>query len=236
MKQKSDRVLLAAMLSLAVGITFMLSCNQPPVDPQFPPHQIPTSVFDLPFCGNHRIDPKEECEIGFNCPEEETCVQCQCVGPHQGCETDEDCPQGQVCIEGQCVGSGDVRVTLTWGDLNDLDLHVIDPSGEEIYYAHRESASGGTLDIDANPDCYNPTYTPVENIFWPSGTAPFGTYTVKVNYYAHCDAPRSPQFVVETLVDGTSTLYPGVATFVSPCGQCDIGCECQLIITFVRNP
>ncbi len=39
-----------------------------------------------------------------------------------------------------------LRVTLAWEtDANDVDLHVVDPSGEECFYSHKENKSGLTL-------------------------------------------------------------------------------------------
>jgi tetratricopeptide (TPR) repeat protein len=36
-----------------------------------------------------------------------------------------------------------LRITLVWEtDANDVDLHVVDPDGEEVYYSHQESRSG----------------------------------------------------------------------------------------------
>ena len=45
------------------------------------------------------------------------------------------------------VGTGDVQVTLSWDVDTDVDLHVVDPSGEELYWANRASATGGELDL-----------------------------------------------------------------------------------------
>ena len=40
----------------------------------------------------------------------------------------------------------DVRVVLAWdADNTDVDLHVIDPNGEEVYYGHNASYQGGTI-------------------------------------------------------------------------------------------
>jgi Flp pilus assembly protein TadD len=39
-----------------------------------------------------------------------------------------------------------LRVTLAWEtDANDVDLHVVDPAGEEAFYGHRDTKSGLTL-------------------------------------------------------------------------------------------
>ncbi|HJQ40951.1 MAG TPA: hypothetical protein VKB93_27755, partial [Thermoanaerobaculia bacterium] len=39
-----------------------------------------------------------------------------------------------------------LRITLAWEtDANDVDLHVVDPSGEECFYSHKENSSGLTL-------------------------------------------------------------------------------------------
>ena len=77
------------------------------------------------------------------------------------------------------TGTGDVQVTLAWASDSDLDLHVTEPDGTEIYYLNTgPSATGGQLDVDSNVDCVNDGG--VENIFWPVGDAPSGDYTVSV--------------------------------------------------------
>jgi hypothetical protein len=86
-------------------------------------------------------------------------------------------------------GMGIPHISLAWENENDLDLHVIDPNGEEIYYAHTKSQSGGLLDVDANAG--EPfTKEPIENIFWSVDiNAPKGIYKIYVNYFAkHCNS------------------------------------------------
>lgn len=87
-------------------------------------------------------------------------------------------------------GTGDVQITLRWHNHNDLDLHCVDPNGEVIYYNHKQSASGGQLDIDMNA---NGSFSsqPLENIFWPTGGAINGTYRVSVNYFRRHDTYNS---------------------------------------------
>jgi hypothetical protein len=75
-------------------------------------------------------------------------------------------------------GGGDVQISLAWDNEADLDLWVTDPAGERIYYGNRSSASGGQLDVD-DRNGFGP-----ENIFWPEGEAPEGTYRVQLDHYS----------------------------------------------------
>jgi len=77
----------------------------------------------------------------------------------------------------------DILVNLSWGNAADLDLHIVEPSGEEIYYGNKISATGGTLDIDENGGIVTNSISPQENIFWESGAAPHGQYRTWVHYY-----------------------------------------------------
>ena len=43
------------------------------------------------------------------------------------------------------LGTGDVQVTLLWSSVADLDLHVVDPWGEEVCFDNPVSSSGGEL-------------------------------------------------------------------------------------------
>jgi len=97
-----------------------------------------------------------------------------------------------------------LRVSLMWQCTDDLDLHVICPSGEEIYYSHKRSACGGELDVDMN--AANPySRAPVENIVWASN-APAGEYKVIVNNYAHRAHQAVVPFDVEIAVQGREPL------------------------------
>ena len=120
-------------------------------------------------------------------------------------------PPQSTLPENVSLGTGDVQITLRWDGLNDLDLHVIDPFGEEINYIERISDSGGKLDVDANAGCtVNVTRNGVENVYWPLNIAPNGDYKVFVVKYDHCPVSetRTP-FIVEISVDGIVTTYNG---------------------------
>jgi hypothetical protein len=107
----------------------------------------------------------------------------------------------------QDLATGDVRVTLTWGDAADLDLVVTDPNGETIYYDSKTSSSGGQLDVDANGGCDTAITSPAENIVWPD-TGPAGQYLVQVSMFDDCGAGASHSFVLQVLVGGVPvTIY-----------------------------
>ena len=99
------------------------------------------------------------------------------------------------------LGTGDVQVTLRWTGTADLDLHVLDPAGSEIWYGSPTAASGGELDVDANAACQEQQARPVENVFWPDGAAPRGEYRVTVDFYQDCDGSGVVDYEVTIKVD-----------------------------------
>ncbi len=109
----------------------------------------------------------------------------------------------------------DVRVSLLWDTRDDLDIHVIAPSGEEISFNNRHSRCGGELDVDRNVS--GETREPVENIRWPQGTAPTGEYRVFVqNFRFHEPAPQPVPFRLEVNNHGQVHHFKGV---ISPHGE-----------------
>ena len=74
-----------------------------------------------------------------------------------------------------------------WDTRADLDLHVIDPTGLEVYHGQPYGTGGGELDVDANSRCGGSDIR-AENIVWPPGLAPSGRYTVRVNHWSACGA------------------------------------------------
>ena len=71
----------------------------------------------------------------------------------------------------------DLRVTLTWEtDANDVDLHVVDPAGEESFYGHKRTSSGLELYQDVTQGL-GPEVIRTDR-------AERGTYHVGVRYFA----------------------------------------------------
>jgi hypothetical protein len=80
---------------------------------------------------------------------------------------------------------GFLRISLAWSNYDDLDLHVFEPSGREIYFSDKVSrGTGGNLDVDMNAGG-GKTREPVENVVYPTAAkmAP-GKYHVRVHNYA----------------------------------------------------
>uniref|UniRef100_A0A7S4UQE8 CCHC-type domain-containing protein n=1 Tax=Alexandrium monilatum TaxID=311494 RepID=A0A7S4UQE8_9DINO len=94
-----------------------------------------------------------------------------------------------------------IRVSLIWNCADDLDLHVICPSGEEICFSHKQSRCGGELDVDMNASAPY-SHAPVENIVWAGNEVPAGEYRVIVNNYCHRSRQQVVPFAVEVAVQG----------------------------------
>ena len=103
----------------------------------------------------------------------------------------------------------DIRASLLWNNRNDLDLHVVPPSAEEVYFGHKKSACGGWLDVDMN--VMGDTIKPVENVRWSQGSAPPGVYRVYVQNFRYYEAPTEPTpFRVELDIGGEVQHLEGV--------------------------
>jgi hypothetical protein len=128
------------------------------------------------------------------------------------------------------VGTGDIQVTLAWDSDADVDLHVVDPGGSEIYWGEPQSPSGGRLDLDSNAACMLDDVRN-ENITWPVGSAPQGSYTVRVDYWSSCDASET-NYTVLIHNEGQSDLHHGTFRGEGDGGGRGSGVE---IATFTRS-
>lgn len=122
------------------------------------------------------------------------CLLCLAVGLLGGCATTRP-------------GTGDISFRLLWQGTADLDLHAEDPHGRHVgthmnwvgvtdmearnrqfveYQRLDEELSHlprGVLDIDCNADPERMCKQPIENMFWPTGTAPRGVYEVWIHHF-----------------------------------------------------
>ncbi|HWO22090.1 MAG TPA: DUF2135 domain-containing protein [Kofleriaceae bacterium] len=93
----------------------------------------------------------------------------------------------------------DVLVTITWNtDNSDVDLHVIEPTGEECSYKNRRTRIGGQLTQDVTRG-YGP-----EMYVLPR--APEGRYSIRAHYYARDRNRASARTkVYATITEGWGT-------------------------------
>lgn len=97
------------------------------------------------------------------------------------------------------VGIPDLVVVITWNtDNTDVDLHVVEPSGEECYYSHQLTRTGGKLTRDVRQG-YGPEMYVVRN-------AVPGAYRLRAQYFAS-DRDRAGvrTKVNATIIEGAGT-------------------------------
>lgn len=111
-------------------------------------------------------------------------------------------------LEREGAKAGDIQISLLWNNFNDLDLHVICPSGERISYQNKHSRCGGELDVDMNAGGRN-SREPVENIYWPKGQSPKGKFQVFVHHYANHGDRDPTAFRVAVTIGGEIRPFSG---------------------------
>lgn len=103
--------------------------------------------------------------------------------------------------------SGDLCCRLAWWNHDDLDLHMIEPGGYEIFFPNKghRSPCGGMLDVDMN--AFSLTRQPVENIFYRNKkTMKTGKYKLFVENY-HKRETSDVGFEVEIDFMGAVTRF-----------------------------
>lgn len=70
----------------------------------------------------------------------------------------------------------DIRIIMNWNQMDtDLDLHIIEPNGEECYYGHKDTEAGARFSKDFTQG-YGPEQYLIRN-------AIKGKYQIKTNYF-----------------------------------------------------
>jgi len=148
-------------------------------------------------------------------------------------------PYSTINVSAIKAAGGDIQVSVTWNSDADVDLHVVEPGGAEIYYGAPTSGNGGELDIDANAACSVSGLTQ-ENIGWPAGAAPPGSYIVRLDYWDACGAVSTDWILTVSLRPGVPSVpgLPGsgvqifTGTFTGPGDQGGRG-DGETITTFI---
>lgn len=103
------------------------------------------------------------------------------------------------CSAHREAGTGDIAFRLVWDGQSDLDLYVEDPAGTCIFFGQRGSSTGGLLDVDCNSGSDHLCEHPVENVYWPSGTAPVGPYLYWLEAHSVIPAEAPLHFELQLL-------------------------------------
>jgi len=122
--------------------------------------------------------------------------------------------EGGETVRGVEVKVGDPQFTLIWDTDADLDLHVQEPGGKEIYWEEPKGVHGGELDVD-NTKGFGP-----ENVYWlqdnpdgggkVKGPGPAGEYKWFVVYWSGFGGiPKPTNWKVRIKHDGKVTVVSG---------------------------
>jgi hypothetical protein len=123
--------------------------------------------------------------------------------------------------------SGLLVVSLLWNTAAELDLHVIDPNGSEVWSGSPNTikpappgqpplppsafADGGILDNTANLNCRHDGH-PHEDVIWQA-PPPHGMYTVRVDPISLCGDPIADWYVAAYAANGSAIAAArGVST------------------------
>lgn len=119
----------------------------------------------------------------------------------------------------------DLRITLAWdADETDVDIHVTEPSGEEAYYAHRLTSSGGHVSEDIT-DGYGPelyeirharpgVYNIRAHYFASHQQTVFGPATCTLTVYSDWGRPNQTQTITSMRLDREREMIPvGTASY-----------------------
>lgn len=131
-----------------------------------------------------------------------------------------------ITIEERALPNGVLVVALSWDDGADLDLHVVDPRGVEIFKRNPSSYEpppagsppeppgtphdGGVLDFDSNEGCVLDGRR-AENVVW-SDPPPPGHYTVRVDTFSLCREPAARWRVAVYLRGTRIAAAEGIST------------------------
>jgi hypothetical protein len=119
-------------------------------------------------------------------------------------------------VRGIKVKVGDPQFTLLWDSKADIDLHVVEPGGKEIFWNDPKGKRGGELDVD-NVEGFGP-----ENIYWLKlnedgskdlGPGPPGEYKWWVQYYGgNGGVPVPTRWKVRVKHEGRVEIIQGKLT------------------------
>ena len=100
------------------------------------------------------------------------------------------------------AGTGKLQVSCSWNRLNDVDLHLVEPNGEEIYYGDSVSDSGGELDVDSNAACIIDEINNENITYSEEDVVQNGEYIVRVDFYESCNISEDTNYLIVAYYNG----------------------------------
>jgi len=129
--------------------------------------------------------------------------------PQLGAEVQSIINEFNLRLSRENAQTGKIQVSLKWDNRNDLDIHLIEPSGNRISYRNKISRAGGILDVDMNAG-EDESNKPVENIYY-GVNAPAGHYRIVVDFYNKKTSIQNNRFSVLLGVNGSYHVFSGFA-------------------------
>lgn len=142
-----------------------------------------------------------------------------------------------ITLTERALPPGELVVALSWDNHANLDLHVVDPNGAEIFKrdvssyqapgpgAPREAPNtphdGGVLDFDSHADCVKDGRR-AENVVWTE-PPPKGRYLVRVDTFSLCGEPATRWRVRAFLRGAQIAVAEGMSTEVDTAFSHDRG-------------
>ena len=107
--------------------------------------------------------------------------------------------------------NGPITVTLAWNTSDDLDLHLIEPNGNEVYFGRKTSVNGAELDIDMNA---GGTYSlnAIENICYRIPPTD-GNYKIIIDFFRRNSSETEIPYTIYLRNGSTEKYFRGVHSF-----------------------
>ena len=121
------------------------------------------------------------------------------------------------------VGTGELQISVNWDQPTDVDLYLLTPSGDIIFF-NMTSVGDGMLDLDSNANCFIDNVNN-ENISFGDNAAPPGQYSVFLAYFSDCEVTEPTQYVVTIRANNTTE------TFTGSFNSSDVQSDARLITT-----
>ena len=120
------------------------------------------------------------------------------------CESAGDCGSGTTCAAGRCELEAALIVAMTWRDNTDVDLHLVQPNGEEVYYRNRTTDAGARFSLDACIASRCEEGTERREAVRYEGWAPGGTYRL---FATNFDGVTGASVTIEVIQNGQTQTF-----------------------------